>query len=367
MRIRTIAAILALLVAAVQRVPAVPVRLKDMASLEGVRENQLLGYGIVVGLNGTGDKRQPVFPAQTLANLLEKMGVQVDPTAIQIRNTAAVMVTANLPAFAQPGVRIDINVAAIGDATNLQGGLLLMTSLKGANGVVYAVAQGSVVTEGFATGRGGGNSTTVNHPTAGRAPGGAIIEQAAPSVMPVEKLRWQLKQADFTTAARLAAVVNQRFQASIANCESSGVVVVRLPDDWKTREVEFIAEIEALTLETDRQNRIVINERTGTIVLGRDIVIHPISILHGNLSVQVQTTLETSQPNPLSGGETVVTPKVEVTAKEESARNVTLKKGATVEDLVKALMALGSTPRDVIAVLENLRVVGALESEIEVI
>src|ERR1039458_9821206 len=248
MRIRTIAGIFALLIATAPAVPAMPVRLKDMASLEGVRENQLLGYGIVVGLNGTGDKRQPVFPAQTLANLLEKMGVQVDPTAIQIRNTAAVMVTANLPAFAQPGVRIDINVAAIGDATNLQGGLLLMTSLKGANGVVYAVAQGSVVTEGFATGRGGGNSTTVNHPTAGRAPGG-IIEQAAPSVMPTEKLRWQLIQADFTTAARLAAVVNKRFQASIANCESSGVVVVRLPDDWKTREVEVIAEIEALRSE----------------------------------------------------------------------------------------------------------------------
>lgn len=367
MLIRTIAAILALLISTAPALLAAPVRLKDMASLEGVRENQLLGYGIVVGLNGTGDKMMPVFPAQTLANLLEKMGVQVNAALIQVRNTAAVVVTANLPAFAQPGVRIDINVAAIGDATNLQGGLLVMTPLKGANGVIYAVAQGAVVTEGFSTGRSGGNRTTVNHPTAGRVLGGAIIEQAAPSVMPAEKLRWQLKQADFTTAARVAAVVNKRFEAAIASCESSGVVVVRLPDDWKTREVEFIAEIEALTLETDRQNRVVINERTGTIVLGREIVIHPISILHGNLSVQIQTTYETSQPNPLSGGETVVTPKVEVTAKEEAARNVTLKKGATVEDLVKALMALGSTPRDVIAVLENLRVVGALEAEIEVI
>lgn len=363
----TSAAIVALLIATAPAVPASPVRLKDMASLEGVRENQLIGYGIVVGLNGTGDKRQPVFPAQTLANLLEKMGVQVDATAIQVRNTAAVMVAANLPAFAQPGVRIDISVAAIGDATNLQGGLLLMTPLKGANGVVYAVGQGAVVTGGFAAARGGGNSATVNHPTAGRVPGGAIIEQAAPSVMPAEKLRWQLKQADFTTAARLAAVVNRRFQGAIANCESSGVVVVRLPDDWKTREVEFIAEIEGLTVETDRQNRIVINERTGTIVLGREIAIRPISILHGNLSVQIQTTYETSQPNLLAGGETVVTPKVDVTAKEEPARNITLKKGATVDDLVKALMAVGSTPRDVIAVLQNLRSAGALEAEIEVI
>lgn len=367
MRNRTNAAILALLLASGPAAQTTPVRWKDMASLEGVRENQLLGYGIVVGLNGTGDKRQPVFPAQTLANLLEKMGVQVSAAAIQIRNTAAVMVTANLPAFAQPGVRIDVNVAAIGDATNLQGGLLLMTSLKGANGVVYAVAQGAVVTGGFVASRGAGNGTTVNHPTAGRVPAGAIIEQAAPSVMPAEKLRWQLKQADFTTAARMAAVVNKRFLASIASCESSGVVVVHLPEDWKIREVEFIAEIEGLTLETDRQNRIVINERTGTIVLGRDVVIRPISILHGNLSVRIQTTYETSQPNPLSGGETVVTPKVDVTAKEEAARNVTLKQGATVDDLVKALMAVGSTPRDVIAVLQNLRAAGALEADIEVI
>jgi flagellar P-ring protein precursor FlgI len=367
MPISTRAVIIALVIATTQTVPATPVRLKDMASLEGVRENQLIGYGIVVGLNGTGDKRQPIFPAQTLANLLEKMGVQVDPTAIQVRNTAAVMVAANLPAFAQPGVRIDVNVAAVGDATNLQGGLLLMTPLKGANGVVYAVAQGAVVTGGFAAARGGGNSATVNHPTAGRVPSGAIIEQAAPSVMPAEKLRWQLKQADFTTAARMAAVVNKRFQGAIASCESSGVVVVRLPDDWKNREVEFIAEIEGLTLETDRQNRIVINERTGTIVLGREIAIRPISILHGNLSVQIETVYETSQPNPLAGGETVVTPKVDVTAKEEPARNITLKKGATVDDLVKALMAVGSTPRDVIAVLQNLRASGALEAEIEVI
>jgi len=364
---RTIAAAFVLALTSCHFGLTMPVRLKDMASLEGIRENQLLGYGIVVGLNGTGDKRQPMFPAQTLANLLEKMGIQVSSTAIQIRNTAAVMITANLPPFAQPGIRIDINVAAIGDATNLQGGLLLMTPLKGANGTVYAVGQGAVVTGGFVASRGGSNSTTVNHPTAGRVPGGAIVEQAAPSVMPVEKLRWQLRQADFTTAARMAAAVNKRFEAPIANCESSGVVVVRVPNDWTTREVEFIAEMEGLTLETDKQNRVVINERTGTVVLGKDVVIRPVSILHGNLSVQIQTTYEASQPNSLANGGTVVTPKVEVAVKEEPARNVTLKKGATVEDLVKALMTVGSTPRDVIAVLQSLRAAGALEADIEVI
>jgi flagellar P-ring protein precursor FlgI len=343
-----------------------PVRLKELASIEGVRDNQLIGYGVVVGLNGTGDKRQPVFPAQTLANLLERMGVQVPSTAIQVRNIASVMVTSNLPAFTQPGVRIDINVAAIGDATNLQGGLLVMTPLKGGNGLVYAVAQGPVVTGGFVAGR-AGNGTTVNHPTAGRVPGGAIVERPAPSVMPGEKLRWQLKMSDFTTAARMASAVNKRFQASVAGCESSGVVVVQVPADWRSREVEFIAEIEALTLETDRQNRIVINERTGTIALGRDVVIKPVSILQGNLTVQIETTYSASQPNPMSKGETVVLPKVNVAAKEDAARNLTLKNGATVDDLVKALMAVGSTPRDVIAVLQNLRSAGALEAEIEVI
>ena len=309
-------------------VAANPVRIKELAALEGIRDNQLIGYGVVVGLNGTGDKRQPVFPAQTLANLLERMGVQVAASAIQVRNVAAVMVSANLPPFAQPGVRIDVNVAAVGDSTNLQGGLLVMTPLRGGNAVTYAVAQGPVVTGGFVAGR-GGNGTTVNHPTAGRIPNGAIVEQAAPSVMPGDRLRWQLKQSDFTTAARMAAVINRRFEAPAANCESSGVVVVKLPAEWKNREVEFIAEIEGLTLDADRQNRIVINERTGTIVLGRDVVIRPVSILQGNLTVQIETTYTASQPNPLSQGDTVVVPKVNVNAKEDTAKNVTLKKGAT--------------------------------------
>lgn len=357
---------LALNLAAILTAAGNPVRLKELASIEGVRDNQLIGYGVVVGLNGSGDKRQPVFPAQTLSNLLERMGVQVPATAIQVRNMASVMVTTNLPPFVQPGVRIDVNVAAIGDATNLQGGLLVMTPLKGGNGVVYAVAQGPVVTGGFVAGR-AGNGTTVNHPTAGRVPGGAIVEQPAPSVMPRDKLRWQLKQSDFTTAARMAAAVNKRFESHVANCESSGVVVVQLPEEWKNREVEFIAEIEALTLETDRQSRIVINERTGTIALGRDVVIRPVSILQGNLTVQIETTYSASQPNPLSKGETVVVPKVSVAAKEDAARNLTLRNGATVDDLVKALIAVGSTPRDIIAVLQNLRSAGALEAEIEVI
>jgi flagellar P-ring protein precursor FlgI len=364
---RTIFISACLLLSVAVTVFANPVRLKDLATLEGIRDNQLIGYGIVVGVNGTGDKSQTFFSAQTLTNLLEKMGVQVPTTGMLVRNTAAVVVTAILPPFAQTGTRIDVHVAAIGDATDLKGGMLVMTPLRGANGVAYAVAQGAVVTGGFVAGRGSQNGTTVNHPTAGRIPDGALVEQAAPSVMPGDKLRWLLSRADFTTAAHAAAALNQHFHTAVATCENSAVIVVDPPAEWKGRKVEFIAEAETVTLETDTRNRIVVNERTGTIVLGGEVVVRPVSILHGNLSVQIQTTFEVSQPGPLSGGQTAVVPKVDVTAKEEPARSLTLKKGATVDDLVKALTAIGSTARDIIAVLQNLRAAGALEAEIEVI
>jgi flagellar P-ring protein precursor FlgI len=343
------------------------VRVKDVASIEGVRENQLVGYGVVVGLNGTGDKRQTFFSAQTLANVLDRMGVQVSPTAILVRNTAAVMLTANLPPFAQPGTRIDVHVAAIGDSTNLQGGLVILTPLKASNGDVFAVAQGPVVTGGFVAGRGGGNSVTLNHPTAGRIPGGAIVERPAPSVVPAESVRMQLHTADFTTSARLSAAINQKFGTQIARSESAGLVEVAIPAEWSSRRVEFVAELEGLSLETDRRSRIVINERSGTIVAGREIRIRPVAILHGGLSVQVQTAFDVSQPAPMSQGKTAVVPDVNVGVKEEQAKSIQLKQGATVDDLVRALTGIGATPRDVIAVLQNLRSAGALDAEIEVI
>lgn len=343
------------------------VRVKDVASIEGVRENQLVGYGVVVGLNGTGDKRQTYFSAQTLANVLDRMGVQVSPTAIQVRNTAAVILTANLPPFAQPGNRIDVHVAAIGDATNLQGGLLVLTPLKASGGDVFAVAQGPVVTGGFAAGRGAGNSVTVNHPTAGRIPNGAIVERTAPSVVPTTSVRMQLRTADFTTSARLAAVINKKFGSPLAKCESAGVVDIEIPENWANRRVEFVAELEGLTLETDRRSKIVVNERSGTIVAGRDVQIRPVAILHGALSVQVQTSFDVSQPAPFSQGKTVMAPDVNVGVKEEQAKSIQLKQGATIDDLVRALTGIGATPRDVIAVLQNLQAAGAIDAEIEVI
>jgi flagellar P-ring protein precursor FlgI len=345
-------------------------RLKDVVSLEGVRDNQLLGYGIVVGLNGTGDKRQTVFSAQALTNILTRMGVTVAPTAILVRNIAAVMVTATLPPFAQPGTRIDITAAAIGDASNLQGGLLLLTSLKGPDGQAYAAAQGPVLTGGFVAGR-GGNSQTVNHPTVGRIPEGAIVEKPPPSVPPSSTMKLQLRQADFTTAARVAEALNRRFPSEgkpVAHAENSAVVVVEVPAAYASRPVEFIAEMESLTIEADRPSKIVINERTGTIVLGKDVRIAPVAIMQGALSVEVRTILDVSQPEPLSaGGKTTVTPETTVDTKQEKAKTVVLQKGASVEELVRALQAIGSTPRDIIAILQNMRVAGALDAEIEVI
>ncbi len=344
-------------------------RLKELASLEGARDNQLIGYGLVVGLAGTGDRRQTVFSAQSLTNLLERMGVSVSPSAIQVRNVATAMITATLPPFAQPGTRIDVTVAAIGDASNLQGGLLLLASLKGADGQVYAMAQGPVVTGGFVAGQ-TGNKQTVNHPTVGRVPEGALVERKAPSELNGEQLKFLLHQADFTTSARIAEAVNLRFgapNAKVAKAENSALVSVSIPEEYKPRTVEFLAEIEKLTVETDRQARIVVNERTGTIVMGKEVRISPVAIMHGNLTIEVQTTFSVSQPQALSSGTTEVVPQVGVGIKEEKTRNLVLQRGATVEELVRALSSIGSTPRDVIAILQNLRSAGALEAELVVI
>jgi flagellar P-ring protein precursor FlgI len=231
------------------------------------------------------------------------------------------------------------------------------------------MAQGSVVTGGFVAGR-GGNSQTVNHPTVGRVPSGATVERAAPSVTPKGGLRLQLKQADFTTAARISEVINQEFShegTPIAHADNSGVVSVQIPAAFAPRTTEFIAELEKLQVESDRPARVVVNERTGTIVMGKDVKVAPVAIMHGNLVVEIETTLAVSQPAPLSAGKTEVVPQVATAVKEEKARNLVLKEGATVEELVRALGAIGSTPRDIIAILQSLKSAGALEAELEVL
>jgi flagellar P-ring protein precursor FlgI len=343
-------------------------RLKELASIEGVRDNQLVGYGLVVGLNGTGDRQQTLFSAQSLTNMLQRMGVTVNPALITVKNTAAVMVTGALPPFAQPGLKIDVTASSIGDSSNLQGGLLVLTSLKGADGQVYAVAQGSIVTGGFVAGRGGASQTR-NHPTAGRIPEGATVERAAPAPDLSSRVKLQLRYMDFTTASRIAEVLNKTFGAEkpVAHAENGRTVSIGVPAEWASRPADFVAKVENLTVETDRTSRVVINERTGTIVMGKDVRVAPVAIMHGNLSVELQTNLLVSQPGPLSQGTTQVVPQDKAAATEERSRNVILRDGATVEDLVRALNAIGSTPRDIIAILQNLRAAGALDCEVEVI
>ncbi|MGH9624273.1 MAG: flagellar basal body P-ring protein FlgI [Bryobacteraceae bacterium] len=344
------------------------VRLKDLVSIEGVRPNQLVGYGLVVGLSGTGDSQQTFFSAQSLTNMLQRMGVSISPRLIMVRNTAAVMVTATLPPFAQPGTQIDITAGAIGDARSLQGGLLVLTTLRGINGQVFATAQGPLVTGGFTAG-GRGNSSTVNHPTVGRIPGGALVERAAPSVPLGSVIHLQLDQEDFTTAARVAKAVNQHFSSKgpIAHADNSALVSVEVPAKYSSDKTGFVAALEGLTIEPDRTARVVINERTGTVVMGQNVHIAPAVIMHGNLTVEIQTTLVAAPPGPFSNAPATVIPETTVNAKEQKARNVVLQQGATVEQLVKALGAIGSTTRDVISILESLRAAGALDAEIEVI
>jgi flagellar P-ring protein precursor FlgI len=342
--------------------------LKDLAGIEGVRDNQLVGYGLVVGLAGKGDTQQTVFSPQSLANLLERMGVSVPGATIRTKDMAAVMITATLPPFAQPGIRLDVTAAAIGDATTLQGGVLLLAPLKAADGQVYAAAQGAVVTGGFTAG-GGGASQTVNHPTVGRVPSGAIVERPAPSPALKGVVHLQLRYADFTTASRIAAALNARYSAPgtfLARAENSALVSVQIPPLYAVRPIDFIADMEMVTVDADRPARVVVNERTGTIVMGRDVHISPVAILHGNLTVEIQTSLDLSQP-ALATGNPAAVAKVGVDAKEAPARNIMLNQGATVEELVRALAAIGSTPRDVIAILQNLRAAGALDAELEVI
>ena len=341
------------------------IRLKELVSIEGIRDNQLVGYGLVVGLRGTGDRQQSIFSAQSLTNLLQRMGVSVSPTLIQVKNTAAVMVTATLPPYATPGARIDVTTAAIADATSLQGGILVMTGLKAPDGQVYAVAQGPTVVSGFIAGT-GSNGSQVNHPTVGRIPEGAIVERAGPSLKLGGPLRLQLREADFTTAARVASVVNEKF-GQIANAENAGVVSVGLPPQFQKTPTEFIAQLEGLSIDPDHRSRIVVNERTGTIIMGKDVHIAPVAIMQGNLTVEVQTQFNVSQPNALSSGTTQAAPQVDVGVKEEKARDVILKEGATIEELVRALSVIGSTPRDIIAILQTLKSAGALEAELEVI
>jgi flagellar P-ring protein precursor FlgI len=342
-------------------------RIKDIGRFSGVRGNSLAGLGLVIGLNKTGDKRQTVFTQQQLVSMLERFGLTLNG-AVRVENIAAVMVTADLPAFDRPGSKIDVTVSSIGDSTSLQGGILMMTSLQGLDGNVYAVAQGPLVLGGFSAGN-ESTGVTVNHPTVGRIPNGATVERAVLTGLPqtVETLDLVLDRGDFTNAKRVVDALNMAFGRAIAIPLDGKTVRLALPAEYQNRPVDFIAAVEAVSVEVDAKARVIVNERTGTVVIGSEVTLLPVSIAHGNLSIQVETKLDVSQPDPFSQGQTVVVPEQKVTAQEQRSNFVTLTKGATVDDLIRTLNALGVTPRDTVAILEALKAAGALQAELEII
>jgi flagellar P-ring protein precursor FlgI len=345
-------------------------RIKDIASFDGVRDNQLIGYGLVVGLNGSGDSDQTKFPVQSLANLLERSGVTINRTNMTVKNVAAVMVTATLPPMVKQGNRLDVLVSSLGDAKSLAGGTLLMTPLKGGDAQVYAVAQGPVSTSSFSYGGQSGGSTQKNHPTAGRVPEGALVERELPYALTNRsQLRLNLHKPDFTTASRVASVINAKFQSSIAVCNDPGSVTLTLPEKYLGNTVEFAAALESLQVQPDMVAKVVLNERTGTIVIGNDVRISTVAVAHGNLTLTIKETPQVSQPQPFSrGGETAVVPRSDVSVKEDKgARLTVLKEGANIGDVVKALNAIGVTPRDLIGIMQAIKASGALQGELEII
>jgi flagellar P-ring protein precursor FlgI len=356
------------LILALFSVPAVAaVRVKEVARVQGVRDNQLVGYGLVVGLNRTGDRQQTFFTTQSLINMLDRLGVTVTAQSLRVENIAAVMVTAELPSFARAGSRLDCTVSSIGDARSLQGGLLVQTPLKAANGQVYAVAQGSIVIGGFSAGN-SANGVQVNHPTVGKVMNGGIVEkEVASDLMNRDHLELVLSESDFTTASRLEAGINQKMGAGSAKSLDGRTVSVRVPAEYKERMIDLIAELENIQIETDRKAKVVLNERTGTVVIGKDVRIAAVAITQGSLSIQIGTNFNVSQPAPFGQGQTTVTPEQSVKAEEKGGNLVLLKDGANVEDLVKALNALGVTPRDLVAIFQSIKAAGALQAELEII
>lgn len=341
--------------------------IRDIATVEGVRENPLLGYGIVVGLKGTGDSRQTIFTIQTLANALQRMGVQIPPGSARSNNVAAVFVTASLPPFARPGTALDITVSSAGDAKSLEGGMLLLTALSAADGKVYAAAQGPLTIGGYSAG-GGGNGRQVNHPTVGRIAGGGLVERAGPLEMRnLPKLALLLREPGFGTATEMATAINHEFSHAVASAADNRRVEIDTAAAQSPNLAELMARIENLKVKVHRPAKVVVNERTGTIVMGKEVRLGAVSILHGNLSVQITTEFAVSQPAPLSKGQTAILPQQEVRAEETAAKRVELGEGASVEQLVNGLQAIGATARDVIAILQAVKAAGALEADLEVI
>ena len=342
-------------------------RIKDLANIEGVRQNQLIGYGLVVGLNGTGDTLNNIpFTKQSLQAMLERMGVNIRGATIRTGNVAAVMVTGNLPAFGTQGTRMDVTVSALGDAKNLQGGTLLVTPLLGADGNVYAVAQGSLAIGGFQA-EGAAASVTKGVPTVGRIANGAIIEREIDFALNrLPNVRLALRNADFTTAKRIAAAVNDYLGTKTAEPIDPSTVQLSIPKEFKGNVVALLTEIEQLQVEPDIAAKIIIDERSGIIVMGRDVRVATVAVAQGNLTVSISESPQVSQPNPLSRGRTVVTPNTRVGVQEDGKELALVKDGVSLQQLVDGLNGLGIGPRDLIGILQAIKAAGAIEADIEV-
>ena len=362
------AACAALLALALSAMPAgATSRIKDLANIEGVRQNQLIGYGLVVGLNGTGDTLNNIpFTKQSLQAMLERMGVNIRGATIRTGNVAAVMVTGNLPPFGTQGTRMDVTVSALGDAKNLQGGTLLVTPLLGADGNVYAVAQGSLAISGFQA-EGEAAKIVRGVPTVGRIANGAIIEREIEFALNrLPNVRLALRNADFTTAKRIAAAVNDFLGTKSAEPIDPSTVQLSIPPEFKGNVVAFLTEIEQLQVDPDLAAKIIIDERSGIIVMGRDVRVATVAVAQGNLTVTISESPQVSQPNPLSRGRTVVTPRTGVSVTEDGKKFAVVKDGVSLQQLVDGLNGLGIGPRDLIGILQAIKAAGAIEADIEV-
>jgi len=342
-------------------------RIKDIAYISGVRPNQLVGYGLVVGLNGTGDKTtNTIFMAQSLGNMLDKMGVKIDPKANKVENVAAVIVSAELPPFIKRGSKIDVTVSSIGDAKSLGGGVLIMTPLRGADGEVYAVAQGPLVVGGYLA---GGEAATVkkNHPTVGRIPNGATIEKEVSTRFFREgNIAISLKNPDFTNARKTVEKINAIYN-NIAEAKDSSTIHIRIPEEFRIDPVRFISAIENLEIIPDTYAKVVVDEKTGTVVIGENVRISTVAISHGNISILVKETPEVYQPLPFARGETEVVPRTEVKVGEEKGKFFMLEGGVTIREFISALNVLGVSSRDIITILQTIKASGALHAELEIL
>ena len=341
-------------------------RIKDLVRIEGVRPNQLIGFGLVIGLQGTGDGQNTGFTVQTIANLLSRMGMRIDPGSIRVKNVAAVMVTAELPPFSRPGNQIDIKVASIGDAKSLEGGVLLFTPLRGADNQFYAVAQGPVTIGGFGISE-GGTGRRKNHLTTGMIPEGATVEAEIPSAF-WEKttITLALKSPDFTTASRCSTGINLALGGQYAHTLDSGTVEVQVPPIYLGHTADFVAALERVEVQPDRVARVVINERTGTVVVGAEVRISTVAISHGGLNIEIRERVDVSQPNLLTVGQTTVTAEHEVQISELGGEMQVIEGGVSIGELARALNAMGVSPRDLVAIFQALRAAGALNAEIVV-